>query len=152
MQFKYRLRALAEKKLIRRKGKIMKAVVFNHGFNRVEHHQIINLERAKLNRLLDEERRIVETLTGYAKTEIEIKPRILKSVQAVWNSIANHRLVREIRCRIDCLTDAYPQFLRQVETLRSRLQERFFLVLNAARYNAQNSVCQSQKPLRFVIN
>ena len=121
----------------------MKAVVFNHGFNRIEHYQIINLERAKLNRLLDEERRIVETLTQSAKTEIEIKPRILESVQTLWNSIANHRLVREIRRRIDCLTDAYPQFLRQVETVRNRLHERFFLVLNAARYAAQNSIRRS---------
>jgi len=100
---------MPKKKPFRRKGKIMKAVIFNHGFNRVEHHQIINLERAKLNRLLDEERRIVETLTQSAKTEIEIKPQILESVQTIWNSIANHRLVREIRRRIDCLTDAYPQ-------------------------------------------
>jgi len=120
----------------------MKAVIYNHGFNRVEHHQIINLERAKLNQLLDEERRILETLTQSAKTEIEIKPQILESVQAVWNSIANHRLVREIRRRIDCLTDAYPQFLRQVEIVRTRLQEKFFLVINAARYAAQNSICR----------
>lgn len=120
----------------------MKQQVFNHGFNRIEHRQIINLERAKLNRLLDEERRIVETLIHSAKTEIQIKPQILESVQAVWNSVANHRLVREIRRRVDCLTDAYPQFLRQVETTRARLQERFFASLNAARYAAQNSVWQ----------
>lgn len=120
----------------------MKAVIFNHGFNRVEHHQIINLERAKLNRLLNEERRIVETLTQSAIKEIEIKPRILESVQTLWRNIANHRLVREIRRLIDCLTDAYPQFLRQVETSRNRLQEKFFLTINATRYAAQNSVCQ----------
>lgn len=120
----------------------MKTVVFNHGFNRIEHRQIINLERAKLNRLLDEERRIIETFIHSAKTEIQIKPQILESVQAVWNSVANHRLVREIRRRIDCLTDAYPQFLRQVETARARLQERFFASLNAVRYAAQNSVWQ----------
>ena len=120
----------------------MKAVIFNHGFNRVEHHQIINLERAKLNRLLGEERRIVETLTGYAIKEIEIKPRILESVQTLWRNIANHRLVREIRRLIDCLTDAYPQFLRQVKTSRNRLQERFFLTINVTRYAAQNSVYQ----------
>lgn len=120
----------------------MKQQVFNHGFNRIEHRQIINLERAKLNRLLDEERRIVETLIHSAKTEFEIKPQILESVQAIWNSVANHRLVREIRRRVDCLTDAYPQFLRQVETARARLQERFFASLNAARYAAQISVSQ----------
>lgn len=120
----------------------MKAVIFNHGFNRVEHRQIINLERVKLNRLLDEERRIVETLTQSAITEIQIKPQILRNVEAVWNSVANHRLLREIRRRVACLTDAYPQFLRQVEVVRSRLQEKFFATINAARYAAQSSICQ----------
>lgn len=133
----------AEKKLIRRK-EIMKTIVFNHGFNRVEHRQIINIERAKLNHLLNEERRIVENLTKSAQTEIQINPQILRSVEAVWKRIANHRLVREIRRRVDCLTDAYPQFLRQVETVRTRLQEKFFAIINEGRFAAQNCLYQSR--------
>lgn len=120
----------------------MKTIIFKHGFNLVEHRQIINLERAKLNRLLQEERRIVETLLQSAKTEIQFKPQMLRSVHEVWNSVADHRLVREIRRRIDCLTDAYPQFLRQVETFRTRLREKFFASLNAARCAAHTSIYQ----------
>lgn len=120
----------------------MKHQVFNHGFNRVEHHQIIILERAKLNRLLNEERRIVETFIQSVKSKIQINPQILRSAHEVWNSVANHRLVREIRRRVDCLTDAYPQFLRQVETVRTRLREKFFASLDTARYAAQTSICQ----------
>lgn len=42
----------------------MKTQVYNQGYNRIENYQIIFIERAKLNRLLDEERRITQTLAG----------------------------------------------------------------------------------------
>lgn len=118
----------------------MRTVVYNKGFNRVENRNIIRLEYAKLNRLLDEERRIFDSFTQSAKKEVENNPRILANVEEVWNRFNNHRVVQDIRRRIDCLIDAYPQFLRQVERVRSRLQERFFAVLNAVHFAAQNSV------------
>ncbi len=90
-----------------KKRKIMRTVVFNQGFNRVEHHQIISLERAKLNRLLTEERRFTETLINSAKREIETRPQILPSFETIWNKIQNHDFVQNVRRRIDCLTDAY---------------------------------------------
>lgn len=118
----------------------MRTLVYNQGFNRIESQNIIRLEYAKLNRLLDEERRIFKNFTQSAKKEVEANPRILANVEEVWNRFSNHRIVQDIRRRIDCLIDAYPQFLRQVTNVRSRLQERFFAVLNAVRYAAQNSV------------
>ena len=120
--------------------KIMRTLVYNQGFNRIESQNIIRLEYAKLNRLLDEERRIFKNFTQSAKKEVEANPRILANVEEVWNRFSNHRIVQDIRRRIDCLIDAYPQFLRQVTNVRSRLQERFFAVLNAVCYAAQNSV------------
>lgn len=118
----------------------MRTVVYNQGFNRIENRNIIRLEHAKLNHLLDEERRFFETFTQSAKKEVETNPRILANVEEVWNHFSNHRIVQDIRRRIDCLIDAYPQFLRQVTNVRSRLQERFFAVLNAVHFSAQNSV------------
>ena len=111
----------------------MRTVVFNQGFNRVEHHQIISLERAKLNRLLNEERRFTETLITSAKREIEAETRGLPSFEIVWNKIQNHNLVQNVRCRIDCLTDAYPQFLQQVNAVRASLREKAFAVVETAR-------------------
>ncbi len=115
----------------------MKTVIFNQGFNRVEHHQIICLERAKLNRLLGEERRITETLAGSIKRQIEAAPNILTDVQTAWNEILNHALVKAVRERINLLTDAYPQFLNQVETARQRLQKRILDALDIAKHLAQ---------------
>ncbi|MEP7038099.1 MAG: hypothetical protein ABI891_07125, partial [Acidobacteriota bacterium] len=105
----------------------------NQGFNRVEHHQIICLERAKLNRLLDEERRFTETLIDSAKREIEVRPQILPSFEIVWNNIQNHAALQNIRRRIDCLTAAYPQFLQQVNAVRARLREKAIAAVEAAR-------------------
>lgn len=118
----------------------MRTVIYNQGFNRIESQNIVRVEHAKLNSLLDEERRIFESFTQSAKKEVETNPRILVDVEGVWNRFSNHRVVQEIRRRIDCLVEAYPQFLRQVERVRSRLQERFFAVLNTIRYAAQNSI------------
>jgi plasmid maintenance system antidote protein VapI len=111
----------------------MRTVVFNQGFNRVEHHQIICLERAKLNRLLDEERRITETLAAAIKRQIEAAPNLTADAQAVWNDIQNHSLVKAARERINLLTDAYPQFFNQVETARQRLKKRIIESLEIAK-------------------
>lgn len=123
----------------------MRTVIFNQGFNRVEHHQIICLERAKLNRLLDEERRIIETLIASLTHKIEIERQLLPSFETIWNKIQNHDLVRNVRRRVDCLTDAYPQFLSQVEGFRSRLLEKAIAVVKTAR-------SAMQQASRFVIN
>lgn len=121
----------------------MRAVVYNQGFNRVEHHQIICLERAKLNRLLDEERRVTETLIESAKREIETRPQILPSLEMMWNKIQNHSIVRDIRRRIDCLTDAYPQFSQQVANVRARLREKAIAILEVARSSAQQTILRN---------
>jgi hypothetical protein len=117
----------------------MGTVVFNQGFNRVEHHQIISLERAKLNRLLDEERRFTETLITSAKREIEVGAQGLPSFETVWNKIQNHDCVQNVRRRIDCLTDAYPQFLQQVNAVRTRLREKAFAAVEGARLAIQKA-------------
>jgi len=117
----------------------MRTVVFNQGFNRVEHRQIISLERAKLNRLLDEERRFTQTLIESAKREIEAGARILPSFETVWNKIQNHDLVKNVRRRIDCLTDAYPQFLQQVVAVRASLREKAKAFVEAARSMIQQA-------------
>ncbi len=117
----------------------MRTVIFNQGFNRVEHRQIISLERAKLNRLLDEERRFTQTLIESAKREIEAGARILPSFETVWNKIQNHDLVKNVRRRIDCLTDAYPQFLQQVVAVRASLREKAKAFVEAARSMIQQA-------------
>lgn len=117
----------------------MRTVVFNQGFNRVEHRQIISLERAKLNRLLAEERRFTQTLIESAKREIEAGARILPSFETVWNKIQNHDLVKNVRRRIDCLTDAYPQFLQQVVAVRASLREKAKAFVEAARSMIQQA-------------
>ena len=122
----------------------MRTVVFNQGFNRVEHHQIISLERAKLNRLLDEERRFTETLIASATREIATKSQILPSSEAIWNKIQNHEFVQNVRRRIDCLTDAYPQFLQQVNAVRARLREKAKACVEAARMAIQKASCFSR--------
>lgn len=130
-----------EKQPLGRKGNIMKSQVFNQGFNRVEHHQIICLERAKLNRLLDEERRIIETLAGSIKRQFEAAPnQIFADVQTAWNSIQNHSLVKSVRRRINLLTDSYPQFLGQVEAARERLKKRILDALDVAKSTARIAV------------
>ncbi len=144
-----------EKQPIERKGKIMRTAVFNQGFNRVEHHQIISLERAKLNRLLDEERRFTETLINSAIREIEAKPQILPSFGTIWNNIQNHDSVQNVRRRIDCLTDAYPQFLQQVALVRARLFEQANAAIEAARFAIQTSKLLEPHNIfsrRFVVN
>ncbi len=121
----------------------MRTVVFNQGFNRVEHHQIISLERAKLNRLLDEERRLTQTLIESVKREIEAGARALPSFEIVWNKFQNHRLVQNVRRRIDCLADAYPQFLQQVNAVRASLQQKAFGVFEAARLPMRKAGCSA---------
>lgn len=123
----------------------MKSQVFNQGFNRVEHHQIISLERAKLNRLLDEERRFTETLIAAAKREIEAGTRTLLSFEIVWNKIQNHAVLQNVRRRIDCLTDAYPQFLQQVNAVRARLREKAYAAVEATRMAIQKANCLSRR-------
>jgi hypothetical protein len=117
----------------------MKAQVFNQGFNRVEHHQIISLERSKLNRLLDEERRFTETLIARVGREIEAEARGLPSFENVWNKILNHAVLRNVHHRIDCLTDAYPQFLHQVKAVRARLREKAIAAIEGARLAIQKA-------------
>lgn len=121
----------------------MKTVVFREGFNRIENYQIISIERARLNRLLDEERRITQTLAGSLKRQIETALNLLQpDVKAIWENIQNHPLVKTVRKRINVLTDAYPQFLTQVETMRERLKKRIIELLEIAKLTAQTSaVC-----------
>ena len=133
-----------QKQSLGRKGKVMRTVVFNQGFNRVEHHQIISLERAKLNRLLGEERRFTETLIASMRREIEAEARGLPSFEIVWSKIQNHAVLQNVRRRIDCLTDAYPQFLQQVNTVRARLREKAFAALEAARMANRQANCLSR--------
>lgn len=118
----------------------MKTVIYNQGYNRVENYQIISIERAKLNRLLDEERRTIETLADSVKRQIKNTQNLsLTDVQAVWNNIQNHSLVKTVRKRINILTDAYPQFLTQVETARQRLKKRIIESLEIAKFTAQSA-------------
>lgn len=128
----------------------MKSQVFNQGFNRVEHHQIICLERAKLNRLLDLMSRFTETLIESAKRAIEARPQILPNFETIWSNIQNHEFVRDVRRRIDCLTDAYPQFLRQVETARARLMNKAKACIEAARYATSRVIYPNHFPFSAV--
>ncbi len=137
-----------QKQSLGRKEKVMRTVVFNQGFNRVEHHQIISLERAKLNRLLDEERRFTETLIASMKREIEAGARGLPSFEIVWNKIQNHAVLQNVRRRIDCLTDAYPQFLQQVNVVRASLREKAKACVEAARMAIQKANCLSDARLQ----
>lgn len=140
-----------QKQSLGRKGKVMRTIVFNQGFNRVEHHQIISLERAKLNRLLDEERRFTENLSASAKREIEAGARGLPSFETVWNKIQNHAILQNARRRIDCLTDAYPQFLQQVNAVRARLREKAFAALEAARMRNRQANCLSRRATSIAV-
>ncbi len=129
----------------------MRNIVFNQGFNRVEHRQIISLERAKLNRLLDEERRFTETLIARVRREIEAGAQMLPSFEIVWNKIQNHAVMQNVRRRIDCLTDAYPQFLQQVNAVRARLREKAFAALEAARMAIQKANCLSRRATSIAV-
>ncbi len=118
----------------------MRTIVFDQGYNRVEYRNIVQLERVKLNQLLTEERRLIETLTRSAEKIIKSKPQILVDTKVIWRNIINHRLVQDVRRRLDCLTDAYPQFVQQVNAVRDSIKERFFVAINAVRYSAQVSI------------
>lgn len=121
----------------------MKTVVFNQGYNRIENYQIISIERAKLNRLLDEECRIIQTLAGSVKRQIETALNLsFADVKTIWNNIENHSLVKTVRKQINVLTDAYPQFQRQVETAYEQLKNRIIEMLETAKLTAQTAaVC-----------
>lgn len=116
----------------------MRTVIFNQGFNRIESHNIIRLEHAKLNRLLDEERRVIESFASTVKRKIEAAPHRLFDVNMTWNQIQNHTFLQSLRKKINLLTDAYPQFSSQVAAVRARLQNRFFAIVNAARHQRSN--------------
>jgi hypothetical protein len=117
----------------------MRTAIFNQGFNHVEHHQIICLERAKLNRLLDEERRVIEALA--IKRQIEIAPKqLFADAQTVWNDIQNHSLLKSVCRRINLLTEAYPQFSGQVEAARERMKKRILDALEIAKSMARAAV------------
>lgn len=118
----------------------MRTVIYHQGYNRVENHQIISIERAKLNRLLDEEQRIIETLAHSIRRQVEIVKNLsLIDVPAIWDNIQNHSLVETIRKRISILTEAYPQFLTKVETVRQFLKKRIIESLEIAKFAAQTS-------------
>lgn len=118
----------------------MKTQVYNQGYNRIENYQIISIERAKLNRLLDEERRITQTLAGSLKRQIENALDLsCADLQMIWNSIRNHALVKNVRNRISLLTDAYPRFLSQVETMRERLKKKIIESLEIVKFTAQTA-------------
>jgi plasmid maintenance system antidote protein VapI len=121
----------------------MKTQVYNQGYNRIENYQIISIERAKLNRLLDEERRITQTLAGSLKRQIETALNLsFPDAQMIWNRIRNHALVKNVQKQIDVLTDAYPQFLSQVETMRERLKKKIIESLEIVKFTAQTAaVC-----------
>lgn len=129
----------------------MRTVVFNQGFNRVEHRQIISLERAKLNRLLDEERRFTQTLIESATREIATRSQILPSSETIWNKIQNHDFVQNVRQRIDLLTDAYPQFLQQVNAVRTSLRQKAIAAVEAARMAVQQANCLSRQATSGVV-
>ena len=60
----------------------------------------------------------------------------------IWNSIRNHSLVKNVRNRISVLTDAYPQFLSQVETMRQSLKKKIIESLEIVKFTAQTAaVC-----------
>lgn len=118
----------------------MKTQVYNQGYNRIENYRIISIERAKLNRLLDEERRITQTLAASLKNQIETALILsFPDAQMIWNRIRNHALVKKVRNRISLLTDAYPQFLSQVETMRERLKKNIIESLEIAKFTAQTA-------------
>lgn len=119
----------------------MNTVIFSQGFNRVEHRQITYLERAKLNRLLDEERRVVETLAHSIRKQFEsASNHLLADVETVWDNIENHSFVKTLRERISLLTDAYPQFLRQVEVVRDAIKRKTLAILKAFGTENQTSL------------
>jgi len=124
----------------------MRTVIYNQGFNRIENRNIIRLEHSKLNRLLNEERRVIETLIGSVKRQIEAAPNRLfdiKYIKVIWNKLNNHTIVLSLRQKINLLTDAYPQFLSQVIAAHRRLEEKAIETLQVVRQFAQKSIlCQ----------
>ena len=149
---KFRLWDFPPKKALLGKGKIMKTVVLNHGFNRIEHRQIINLERAKLKPSFRWRTTAFWNFYSFRENKNSNQTADFRKRQAVWNSVANHRLVRKHRRRIDCLTDAYPPVLRQGWNRPRPPSGKIFASLNAVRYAAQNSVWQNLiARLRFVV-
>lgn len=115
----------------------MKTQVFNQGYNRIENYQIISIERAKLNRLLDEERHITQTLADSLKRQIENMQNLsFSDAQTIWKIIQKHSLIKSVRKRINILTDAYPQFLIQGETAHQRLKKKIIESLEFAKLTA----------------
>lgn len=122
----------------------MRTIVFHQGFNRVEARCILQVERARLNNLLTEERRLIERLTLSAQRSVESRPQILPDAKLIWRKIINHPLVIEIRCRLDRLTSAYPQFAERVQAVRSLVKERFLSIIERFRSHLQAAVCPAQ--------
>jgi hypothetical protein len=78
------------------------------------------------------------------RREIEAGARGLPGFETVWNKIQNHAILQNVRRRIDCLTDAYPQFLQKVNAVRARLREKAFAAVEAARMAIQKANCLSR--------
>lgn len=126
----------------------MRTIVFDQGYNRVEYRNIVQLERAKLNHLLTEERRLIDILTRSAEKMIKSKPQILVDTKIIWRNIINHRLVQDVHRRLDCLTDAYPQFLTQVKAVRDSIKERFFAAIKTVCETVHAAVCHNNYVIR----
>lgn len=106
------------------------------GLNRAEMNCIRQIEKSKLMKLLERERRLVNILAEHHATLILKNPRKpLTPVEEIINQIYAHPEIKETKNRINNILDAYREFKHLAERVGdgtcSHVRERLRLVSDA---------------------
>lgn len=96
--------------------------LYDNGFNRRETNQILQIERSKLNRLLEQERSLRLAFVENVAKQFAAEPNLVFDAQKIWQQIENHAAIKNVQTRINILTDSYPQFLDQVNADRAKAE------------------------------
>lgn len=114
----------------------MKTRIYESGANRTETNFIRQIEKSKLMKLLERERRLTNILAEHYSTLILKNPRKpLTLVEEIINQIYAHPEIKEIKNRINNILDAYREFKHLADRIGDRtcshVRERLRLVSDA---------------------
>ena len=120
----------------------MATQVFNSGgLNKTEERCIKQLERAKLCRLLDRERRLTNFLVEHhAGIILRSANKPLDNVTTIVALIKKHPQIKETNERVNNILDAYAEFQIFAGSIRHRTQSNAVERINAAIRTASKSV------------
>lgn len=106
--------------------------IYNNGCNRRETNQILQIERSKLGRLLEQERRLRLALVETAGKQLAANPDFHADREQIWLRIQSHSQIQTVQNQISVLTDTYPQFLNQANAARAKSEREARRELDAA--------------------